>query len=79
MHPLRMIFDSSALEKALSPENAFAVWDTLNSSRAVSPLVRLGEGEDRWDAPDHPRVFSLKIEVNQAKSFCHMYGAQSYE
>ncbi|GFW28335.1 uncharacterized protein TNCV_4640021 [Trichonephila clavipes] len=26
---------------------------TLNSRRAASPLVRLVEGEERWEAPDH--------------------------
>ncbi|GFT07160.1 uncharacterized protein TNCV_1416501 [Trichonephila clavipes] len=26
---------------------------TLNSHRAASPLMRLVEGEERWDAPDH--------------------------
>ncbi|GFX30101.1 uncharacterized protein TNCV_2618121 [Trichonephila clavipes] len=34
---------------------------TLNSRRASSPLVRLMGGEERWEAPDPPRVFSLKI------------------
>ncbi|GFY24279.1 uncharacterized protein TNCV_1013281 [Trichonephila clavipes] len=29
---------------------------TLNSRRAVSPLVRLVEGEERWEAPDHLQV-----------------------
>ncbi|GFU18236.1 hypothetical protein TNCV_1389021 [Trichonephila clavipes] len=41
---------------------------TLNSRRAVSPLVRLVEGEERWDATDHPQGFSIEIGVNQAKS-----------
>ncbi|GFW18384.1 hypothetical protein TNCV_1184121 [Trichonephila clavipes] len=35
---------------------------TLNSRQAASPLVRLVEGEEWWEAPDHPRVFSLKTE-----------------
>ncbi|GFW40669.1 uncharacterized protein TNCV_2836131 [Trichonephila clavipes] len=26
---------------------------TLNSRRAVNPLVRLVEGEERWESPDH--------------------------
>ncbi|GFW73770.1 uncharacterized protein TNCV_1542241 [Trichonephila clavipes] len=34
---------------------------TLNSRRAAGPLVRLVEGEERSEPPDHPRVFSLKI------------------
>ncbi|GFW66060.1 uncharacterized protein TNCV_588861 [Trichonephila clavipes] len=29
--------------------------DTLNSRRAASPLVRLVEGEERWEASDHPQ------------------------
>ncbi|GFW86523.1 uncharacterized protein TNCV_4333071 [Trichonephila clavipes] len=33
---------------------------TLNSRRAASPLVRLVEGEERWEAPGHPLdVFPL--------------------
>ncbi|GFX78588.1 uncharacterized protein TNCV_30281 [Trichonephila clavipes] len=28
---------------------------TLNSRRAASPLVRLVEGEERWEALDHPQ------------------------
>ncbi|GFX81494.1 uncharacterized protein TNCV_4509011 [Trichonephila clavipes] len=36
---------------------------TLNSRRAASPLVRLVEGKERWEASDHPRGFSLNIEV----------------
>ncbi|GFT89882.1 uncharacterized protein TNCV_1666061 [Trichonephila clavipes] len=27
--------------------------DTLNSRRAASPLVRLVEGEERWEAPSY--------------------------
>ncbi|GFS81121.1 uncharacterized protein TNCV_1223821 [Trichonephila clavipes] len=30
---------------------------TLNSRRAASPLVWLVEGEERWEAPDHPQGF----------------------
>ncbi|GFV46531.1 uncharacterized protein TNCV_3234181 [Trichonephila clavipes] len=30
---------------------------TLNSRRAASPLVWLVEGEERWEAPDHPHGF----------------------
>ncbi|GFW38937.1 hypothetical protein TNCV_1818781 [Trichonephila clavipes] len=29
----------------------------LNSSRATSPLMGLVEGEERWEAPDHPQGF----------------------
>ncbi|GFY20111.1 uncharacterized protein TNCV_2148041 [Trichonephila clavipes] len=32
---------------------AFGRWGTLNSRRAASPLVRLMEGEERWETPDH--------------------------
>ncbi|GFX74591.1 uncharacterized protein TNCV_1158081 [Trichonephila clavipes] len=28
---------------------------TLKRRRAASPLVRLVEGEERWEAPDHPQ------------------------
>ncbi|GFV29625.1 uncharacterized protein TNCV_329911 [Trichonephila clavipes] len=28
---------------------------TLNSRRAASPFVRLVEGEERWEASDHPQ------------------------
>ncbi|GFX57280.1 hypothetical protein TNCV_2965591 [Trichonephila clavipes] len=31
----------------------FAAWGTLNSRRTTSPLVRLVEGKERWEAPDH--------------------------
>ncbi|GFS59131.1 hypothetical protein TNCV_70091 [Trichonephila clavipes] len=40
---------------------------TLNSCRAVSPLVWLVEGEETWEALDHPRVFSLKIGMEPRK------------
>ncbi|GFS62225.1 uncharacterized protein TNCV_477441 [Trichonephila clavipes] len=32
---------------------------TLNSRRAASPLVRLVEGEERWEAPGHQGVLPL--------------------
>ncbi|GFU80329.1 hypothetical protein TNCV_3521041 [Trichonephila clavipes] len=35
---------------------------TLNSRRASSPLVRLVEGEEKWETLTTSRVFSLKIE-----------------
>ncbi|GFW57837.1 uncharacterized protein TNCV_2927561 [Trichonephila clavipes] len=42
---------------------------TLNNRRAASPLVRLVEGEERWEAPDHtPRVFSLKIGLEPSQN-----------
>ncbi|GFU97072.1 hypothetical protein TNCV_3347181 [Trichonephila clavipes] len=40
---------------------------TLNSHRAASPLVRLVEGEERWEAPDHLRMFSHKIGVKTSQ------------
>ncbi|GFX53864.1 cullin-4A [Trichonephila clavipes] len=44
--------------------------DTLNSRRAASPLVRLVEEEERWEAPDHPQgVFPLnwsETELNRS-------------
>ncbi|GFV87450.1 uncharacterized protein TNCV_4034221 [Trichonephila clavipes] len=42
-------------------------WGTLNSHRAASPLVRLVEGEERWEAFDHHRMFSLKIELEPSQ------------
>ncbi|GFV47477.1 uncharacterized protein TNCV_885491 [Trichonephila clavipes] len=30
-------------------------WGTINSRRAACPLVRLVEGEERWEVPDHPQ------------------------
>ncbi|GFY27314.1 uncharacterized protein TNCV_2069341 [Trichonephila clavipes] len=35
--------------------SAFAAWGYSNSRRAASPLVWLVEGEERWDASDHPQ------------------------
>ncbi|GFX27533.1 uncharacterized protein TNCV_4995881 [Trichonephila clavipes] len=29
---------------------------TLNGRRAASPLVRLVEGEEKWEYPDHPQT-----------------------
>ncbi|GFX95957.1 uncharacterized protein TNCV_2085371 [Trichonephila clavipes] len=34
---------------------------TLNNRRAASPLAWLVEKVERWEAPDHPQVSSLKI------------------
>ncbi|GFW77334.1 uncharacterized protein TNCV_924501 [Trichonephila clavipes] len=52
---------------------------TLNSRRAASPLLRLGEEKERWKAPDPSQgVLPQNCGENQAKSFCHLYGAQSY-
>ncbi|GFX15175.1 hypothetical protein TNCV_2708801 [Trichonephila clavipes] len=40
---------------------------TLNSRRASSPLVWLVEEVERWEAPDHPQVSSLKIGVQTSQ------------
>ncbi|GFV08203.1 uncharacterized protein TNCV_326381 [Trichonephila clavipes] len=45
---------------------------TLNSHRAASSLVTLMEGEEKWEAPDHPQ--GVHPELNR----CHLFGAQSY-
>ncbi|GFV63139.1 hypothetical protein TNCV_3025681 [Trichonephila clavipes] len=52
--------------------SAFSAGGTLNSRRASSPLVKLVEGDERWEAPDNTKGFSLKIGGNRAKSFCHL-------
>ncbi|GFY16480.1 dimer_Tnp_hAT domain-containing protein [Trichonephila clavipes] len=57
--------------------DALAAWGTLGSRRAANPLVRLVEGEERWEAPD-PGFSLSKLGWKRAKSFCHLYGAQSY-
>ncbi|GFU67837.1 uncharacterized protein TNCV_39851 [Trichonephila clavipes] len=44
--------------------------DTLNSRRVASPLVRLVEGEEMWEIPDHPLCVLLqnlcKTELNRS-------------
>ncbi|GFV42474.1 hypothetical protein TNCV_289611 [Trichonephila clavipes] len=50
--------------------------DTLNSSRVASPFVRLVEGEERWKVSDQSAP--SKLGWNRAKSYYHMYSAQSY-
>ncbi|GFU61369.1 uncharacterized protein TNCV_530691 [Trichonephila clavipes] len=53
-------------------------WGTLNSHQAASPLVRLVEGEERWEAPGHPQDSSpSKLGRNREKSYYHLHGAQS--
>ncbi|GFW01949.1 uncharacterized protein TNCV_1148291 [Trichonephila clavipes] len=50
---------------------------TLNSRRAASPLVRLVEKEDRWEAPDHPQGVLPKNwgGTEQNRTFTYMgYG-----
>ncbi|GFU02425.1 transposable element Tc1 transposase [Trichonephila clavipes] len=51
---------------------------SLNSRRAASPLVRLVEEKERWEAPGHPRCPPLKLGFKRTKSYSHLYGAQSY-
>ncbi|GFY18927.1 hypothetical protein TNCV_3876151 [Trichonephila clavipes] len=52
---------------------------TLNSRRAVSPLVRLVAGDKRWEYPYPPPECSpSKLAWNRAKSYCHLYGVQGY-
>ncbi|GFW29880.1 hypothetical protein TNCV_3937471 [Trichonephila clavipes] len=51
---------------------------TLNSRRATSPLVRLLEGEERWEVPDNLQVSASKSGWKRAKTCCHLYGTQSY-
>ncbi|GFT25946.1 hypothetical protein TNCV_2807871 [Trichonephila clavipes] len=47
---------------------------TLNSRRAASPFVRLVEGEERWEASDHPPECSpSKLGWNRAKLYCHLF------
>ncbi|GFX31775.1 hypothetical protein TNCV_171081 [Trichonephila clavipes] len=48
---------------------------TLNSRRASSPLVRLVEGEEKWEGKG---CSSSKLRRNSAKSYCHLHAAQSY-
>ncbi|GFU57107.1 uncharacterized protein TNCV_1779701 [Trichonephila clavipes] len=35
--------------------STFGAWGTLNSRRAETPLMRLVDGEERWEASDHPQ------------------------
>ncbi|GFX53347.1 hypothetical protein TNCV_2945871 [Trichonephila clavipes] len=57
---------------------ACAVWCTLNSRQTVSPLMRLGEGKERWDAPEHshsqvvlPETWEGGCESNRTVSLIH--------
>ncbi|GFY02864.1 hypothetical protein TNCV_3507441 [Trichonephila clavipes] len=50
---------------------------TLSSCRAASPLVRLVAVDEKWEVPDlNPRCSPSKLGWSQAKSYCHLYGAQ---
>ncbi|GFV37825.1 DDE_3 domain-containing protein [Trichonephila clavipes] len=45
----------------------------LNSRRAVSPLVRLVTGDERWKTPDPlPGCSSSKLRWDRVKSYCHL-------
>ncbi|GFW24736.1 uncharacterized protein TNCV_1960041 [Trichonephila clavipes] len=48
-------FESRRRHGCLLMYSAFAAWGILNSRRAASPLVWLVEGEETWEAPDHPQ------------------------
>ncbi|GFX64305.1 hypothetical protein TNCV_1500291 [Trichonephila clavipes] len=47
-------FESRRRHECSYVYSAFAAGGTLNSRRAASPLAWLREGEERWEAPDHP-------------------------
>ncbi|GFS71136.1 hypothetical protein TNCV_5049341 [Trichonephila clavipes] len=51
------------------PETAMDVWKCIVPVRhgIESLLKRLVVGEERWETPDLPRVFSLKIEVEASQ------------
>ncbi|GFX20055.1 monocarboxylate transporter 12 [Trichonephila clavipes] len=56
-------------------------WGTLNSRRAVSPIVRLVKGEEKdetFELPLNQGCSTSKLGWNRAKSYCHLYGAQGY-
>ncbi|GFY17813.1 uncharacterized protein TNCV_1075481 [Trichonephila clavipes] len=40
---------------------------TVKRSRVAISIVKLVEGEERWEVRDHPRVFSLKIGVEPSQ------------
>ncbi|GFX64744.1 uncharacterized protein TNCV_4682191 [Trichonephila clavipes] len=46
-------FESQRRHGCLQMYSGFATWGALNRRRAASPLVRLVDGEERWQAPDH--------------------------
>ncbi|GFW13947.1 hypothetical protein TNCV_4700821 [Trichonephila clavipes] len=56
-------FGSRRRNGCLQMYSVFAAWGTLKSHRATSPLVRLVEVDEMWEAPDHLRVIALKIGV----------------
>ncbi|GFX67530.1 hypothetical protein TNCV_3932721 [Trichonephila clavipes] len=46
--------------------------DTINSRRAVSPLVWSVEGEERWSPLTTSRCPPSKLGWKRAKSYCHL-------
>ncbi|GFS59499.1 hypothetical protein TNCV_3726031 [Trichonephila clavipes] len=58
----------------------FVAWGTLNSRQAACPLVKLVEGEEKWEAPDHTlRVVSFLENLGGiGPNLTHLHGAQSY-
>ncbi|GFT74502.1 hypothetical protein TNCV_539981 [Trichonephila clavipes] len=48
--------------------SAFLAWDTLNSRRAASPLVRLVEGKKEWEVFDHSHGIFLPNWVGTAQN-----------
>ncbi|GFT97583.1 uncharacterized protein TNCV_1034231 [Trichonephila clavipes] len=62
--------------------NALSAWGTLNSCRAASPLVKSVEGEQRWEAPDHPQgVLPLtwgETKLNRSVT-CMMLKVSAYD
>ncbi|GFW81886.1 DUF4817 domain-containing protein [Trichonephila clavipes] len=53
-----------------------AAGGTQNSRRAVSPLVRLAEGKEWWETPNHPwGSLPLKLGRNRANTYFHLHSA----
>ncbi|GFV93609.1 transposable element Tcb2 transposase [Trichonephila clavipes] len=54
--------------------SGFVAWGTLNSRRAASPLMRLGEGK----RGDHPQCVLSRNWGETSETYCHLHGAQGY-
>ncbi|GFT36095.1 hypothetical protein TNCV_4774341 [Trichonephila clavipes] len=53
--------------------------ETLNNRRATSPSREVCEKEGEGEIPDSPSgCLPQKLGWNQPKSYCQLYGAQSY-
>ncbi|GFW53145.1 hypothetical protein TNCV_3293921 [Trichonephila clavipes] len=63
---LLLIFASSSFYWAACRRDA-EDGRTINRRRAASSLVRLVEGEQRWESLSTPSMFSLQIEVEPSK------------